>query len=655
MWFLIFSILVIFNPSEQSHFRGGSITARPISHTTTNVTMQFTVTFSWRLSTGPSYFCNETTISSNGLMGPGFETINCRKEGNNLCSHSLMSCDTHCIAFSPFISGSDWSYGRRAFSIEIPQVNYYEASYQSFAWMRLNGGGTEGAMEVRIRLDSRVRQDTGVINTTPITTMPPIIKFRSGIKVTIPLTWADMDQSDDVRCRWADLTLGECGGVCQDAPDPAINQFFTNMNQTVPPATLNSKSCMLTFDGTHPLTVSPGYYAVALQIEDFASTTSTTPLSSVPIQFLIELVNSSSSCSKSCFFTGDRSASGCFATKVGDKYTDRLVAQVGCQLEQITEIQVLGLSGNLQVTSLQTIQGTLEWYVNLTWIPTTDQQGANVICGMATDSAFYVAFHCYTIIVGITEPKAIIIQPSGVLSSTILQGTNNNIEWKIDFDQQITTAQATAYVSIFHSNGTLYTQVDTSDASLAQVNNYTLSFWTTNSFAEGSYYGILDYGVARGVLFCRPSSFPEKNSSFWTFTVTKPTTTLTTTNIISTTIIQTEITNSETNVGAIVGGIVGGCAALAAAAGLVFFLVKRLKKPKINSKNPEDLMILSSEKSQSSLGSITKSRMTPIEEAAAPIREIKPVKTKMMGPLIKNKNFNLPLEDALKDIIANTK
>ena len=37
-----------------------------------------------------------------------------------------------------------------------------------------------------------------------------------------------------------------------------------------------------------------GYYAVAIQIEDFASSTDTVPLSSIPLQFLVNVINDSS-------------------------------------------------------------------------------------------------------------------------------------------------------------------------------------------------------------------------------------------------------------------------------------------------------------------------------------------------------------------------
>ena len=34
-----------------------------------------------------------------------------------------------------------------------------------------------------------------------------------------------------------------------------------------------------------------GYYAVAIQIEDFASSTDTAPLSSIPLQFLVKVIS----------------------------------------------------------------------------------------------------------------------------------------------------------------------------------------------------------------------------------------------------------------------------------------------------------------------------------------------------------------------------
>ncbi len=113
----------------------------------------------------------------------------------------------------------------------------------------------------------------------------------------------DADAGDTLVCRWATggpssgnpataaaaisnpiQHVDECGsqGVCQ-TPTAAI-----------PGAVLIGSNCTLVFT-LDPLEVGQ-FFAVALQIEDFYDTNATTPMSSVPIQFLFYAVNASSSC-----------------------------------------------------------------------------------------------------------------------------------------------------------------------------------------------------------------------------------------------------------------------------------------------------------------------------------------------------------------------
>ena len=54
------------------------------------------------------------------------------------------------------------------------------------------------------------------------------------------------------------------------------------------PVFSSQEGCVLTYNGHGAL---DGWYVVAVQIEDFATPDSTTPLSSVPVQFLIHTVN----------------------------------------------------------------------------------------------------------------------------------------------------------------------------------------------------------------------------------------------------------------------------------------------------------------------------------------------------------------------------
>ena len=170
---------------------------------------------------------------------------------------------------------------------------------------------------------------------------------------------SDADPTDTLKCRWAvggptsgtPATAGaatsnvvqhidECGsaGVCQ-SPSAAI-----------PGANLIGSNCTLVF--TLSSTQVGQYFAVALQIEDFYTSSSTTPMSSVPIQFLFYAVSAPGACSVRPTIIGVRPNRGisdsssqyalctgiflfsyplaCIGTPVGSPLTETVVAQAGC-------------------------------------------------------------------------------------------------------------------------------------------------------------------------------------------------------------------------------------------------------------------------------------------------------------------------------------
>ena len=68
-----------------------------------------------------------------------------------------------------------------------------------------------------------------------------------------------------------------------------------------------------------------GLYAVALQIEDFASTADTLPLSSIPLQFIIEVYNSTAPCPSN----QPKIVGGTRCVRVSSTYREHIVAQSG--------------------------------------------------------------------------------------------------------------------------------------------------------------------------------------------------------------------------------------------------------------------------------------------------------------------------------------
>ena len=84
---------------------------------------------------------------------------------------------------------------------------------------------------------------------------------------------SDADLMDILKCRWSDASnttinaYDECAGLCSATPGAVLIQ----------------ENCTLIFT----LTIAGRYAGVALQIEDFYDGATTTPMSSVPLQFLL--------------------------------------------------------------------------------------------------------------------------------------------------------------------------------------------------------------------------------------------------------------------------------------------------------------------------------------------------------------------------------
>lgn len=145
--------------------------------------------------------------------------------------------------------------------------------------------GGSGRWQVTNKIQLTVRP-AGIINTSPVTSTLPVLYRTINTQHVHIVQMADADSTDTLRCRWSTNNIitnnfngyDECATVC---------------SPTLPLFTLFSDNCTLVYT----ITVAGGYYAVALQIEDYYNSTTSTPLSSVPLQFLFYGVNASAGCS----------------------------------------------------------------------------------------------------------------------------------------------------------------------------------------------------------------------------------------------------------------------------------------------------------------------------------------------------------------------
>ena len=228
-----------------SHFRYGTISWQPVSNTTTSVRMLVTHSWGWRNNYSPATECDNTVIASGALMGE-VDNIEC-DVGCSVANQIVGVTSMYCTAFSdPTID--NWSMGYKSYQITFPISSNVQIMFTSSAWVTLVAGG--GTWMVRAKINTQVRSDIGVINSSPITTSAPSYCIRQGYSYQIILPIADANQGDDLRCRWSLATPNdECGGIC--------GTIISISNLTFSKSAAGYQ-CLLTFNAALVSTTSAG-------------------------------------------------------------------------------------------------------------------------------------------------------------------------------------------------------------------------------------------------------------------------------------------------------------------------------------------------------------------------------------------------------------
>ena len=221
--------------------------------------------YSWRRSFFAPTLCTNATIAAQALIASGTGSMTCVV--GSCGPFTSIVTDIPCTDFSVT---ADLSSGERYDTRTLILGQSYTFTYFSSNWpVFAIGGGGNYLLTGKINL--AVRPD-GLINTSPLTSTLPIINKQIGIQHTHVIQIADIDAMDTLKCRWATAAANsngydECGSICNPSL-PTGSQLFTN-------------NCTLVFTLT-----AVNYYAVALQLEDYYTLSSSTPMSSIPIQFL---------------------------------------------------------------------------------------------------------------------------------------------------------------------------------------------------------------------------------------------------------------------------------------------------------------------------------------------------------------------------------
>jgi hypothetical protein len=362
-------LALVLRSADLSHFRGGTITWKAVNVSAVNTSTVDVIVeqvYSRRRSV---YWCDSTTILTQGAIG----------DSNYLQCSTAPSCGGYINSLSTVVQCTDYSVsadmssGRNSSILTLNSGSQLALNFYGSAWLPLQIGGSYWSITTVINLQPRM--DNGRLNTPPVSNILPVISVPLNIQRTIVVPMAD-DDNDYLRCRWAqkdsifqssqiNTTVDECGDVCAAVPNATL--YGDN----------NGTSCRLVFTGT-----SLGYYAAALQIEDFYNDENvTTPLSSVPVQFLIDVYNGS-----------------CWPTIIGVQPNGALInvaqnanmssvtviAEIGCIATTIIDFLKISPTGMTTSTILQDPTNSSLYSIELNWIPTS--LGSQVFCCAAIDS-----------------------------------------------------------------------------------------------------------------------------------------------------------------------------------------------------------------------------------------------------------------------------
>lgn len=359
----IFCFLLTISTIQASHFRGGYLSWKPVlSNATngTNITINIQQTYSW---TYARYPCTS-------LIGDvGY--LNCISLSCSNYPSATISIQGACINYDVAL---DVSTGHSITPVTLLPNSQLTLSYSSNAWLPLVQSSS--VLYVLITtIDLRIRSDNGRINSSPTSTMAALVTILINVQQTLRIPMTDID-SDIVKCRWANKTslignktIDECQGVCQNIPGA---QLSTSSN--------TDNNCTLIFT-----TASVGYYVVALQIEDFMPTTPNgSPLSSIPLQFLVRVLNIS--CDQPSI-VGQLTDGTTVKVSPNNTFSVDIIAQAGCNTTSIDRFLKIILPDDSANITAVTSLGNLLYSVTFIWTPTDDQLGTSqLFCIAAIDT-----------------------------------------------------------------------------------------------------------------------------------------------------------------------------------------------------------------------------------------------------------------------------
>jgi hypothetical protein len=485
-FFLIFTFQFI-NIAFSTHFRGGTIMWKPIFNNNSIAIINVTIKLGWARdyseTNGLSFFCDQSMIKNR------YKKIG---ETNLTIQHGIYErfIGVYCTDFS---ETENWSYGEITFPVTYNDP--YKGKTLSIVfhgayWIHLLNAKDFAKWNLISRVNLNIQKHSKNINQSPITTMTPLRKIAAGCYHEIIIPVSDKD-NDVIRCRWSKYE--ECGSDC-----------------SIPPNTiLDEKNCILNLN----LTGDIGYYAIRLQIEDFATESSNEAISSIPLEFLLHAVNQNCSFIKPTLVNEDLTDDKkCIVTPLKYRYLKTIMADTNNTDDKIIEITTV-LAPGFEKSELHSFNNSATIkYVNITWTPT--EKKIEKVCFTGTSTYSTTSQRCISLAAGFQLPRPFKKYPEGIINT-------NHSEWSITADQVISRPKSDRFIRFYDNNPhKLVYKVNVANESHVEIINKTIKFQIYNILKNNKQYYInLDEGVLQRNLGCELQSEAITRHDFWTISV----------------------------------------------------------------------------------------------------------------------------------------
>lgn len=468
---ILFSLVVNFSIGQE--LIGGIITAKPSTHQSFKYTVDYdlSVTLFWTLSLNDTdYMCDNRLIDRRHLIGTSsWGSFECTKNGDKDCyGERLGFISTYCKYYS---FENKWIYGERIYNVAFPLTRFYEAAIKGIS--ELNS--------LFFKLDTKKTKKNGLLNSTPIGLMPPVVTINKSLKKSFSILVSDPDLNDTVRCRWSD--------------DAAVVGKFM----------LDRDSCTIQV----PETSIEGMYLIKLQLEDFEDPYDLDELSSIPLTFHLKIIEFKSEC-PSMLSIRNNLRSSCTPIPSDVPFTQEFIVETKCNDISILNFQVIGLDRAI-ISPLEEVEKSI-WRINITWLPKKTDYGPNLFCIYVTASNLLNTFDCFTLLV---DYKPLKFDKN---SQEITHDGNGNMIFSLNADQMIRKPSKQAYMRIFNEKRT---EILAISALNAKFKDNEISFESEHKFGNGNYFVLFDQGVALASISCYLETDAINDESFWTFKINK--------------------------------------------------------------------------------------------------------------------------------------